>query len=147
MPPKRHACLNSPCSHICLLGKNESYTCACPVNMILKTNKYECKLSLQSYNLVFGIDNYVVSTPHNVFGRHPQRLATSLGRITADKIAYNSVKGSIFVADNNLKLIVEYDLVSKMSSELVSRDIFHITSMSYGEKFFNFKAPSLALVR
>lgn len=104
--------------------------------MILKTNKRECVISPQAYNLIFGIDNYLVSTPHNVFGRHAQQLAIPLPKVTADKIAYNSIKGSVFVADNDLKIIIEYDLADKMSTELVTKDISHITSMSYGEKNF-----------
>lgn len=132
MPPKRHACINNRCSHICLLSKEDTYTCACPTNMILKPNNLECVISSQAYNLIFGIENYLVSTPHNVFGRHAQQTAQPLSKITAHKIAYNSAKGSVFVADNDRKIIVEYDFIDKMSTELVSKDISHVTAMSFG---------------
>lgn len=137
MPFKRHACLNSPCSHICLLGKSETYTCACPINMVLKSNGLDCIISSQAYNLIFGFENYIVSTPHNVFGRHAQQSAIPLGKITADRIAYNSAKGSVFIADNSLKVIVEYNVVNKMSTELVRKNILHVSSMSYGELSIN----------
>lgn len=133
MPPKRHACLNHRCSHICLLSKNEGYTCACPINMILKENEQDCVINSQSYNLIFGIENFIVSTPHNVFGRHAQQEAILLGKYMAHKIAYNSAKGSVFVADNTLRVIIEYDLINKMSTELISKDISQVTSMSFGK--------------
>lgn len=35
-------CQSDPCSHLCLLNDNKSYTCACPRNMILAANKHMC---------------------------------------------------------------------------------------------------------
>jgi hypothetical protein len=104
--------------------------------MVLKSNNRECVISSLAYNLIFGIENYLVSTPHNVFGRHAQQNAIPLLKVTADRIAYNSAKGSVFVADNDLKKIIEYDLLNKMSTELISKDISHVTSMSYGKLNF-----------
>jgi low-density lipoprotein receptor-related protein 1 (alpha-2-macroglobulin receptor) len=132
MPQRNHACINSPCSHLCLLSKNNTFTCACPVNMKLKFNKRDCIKSEQSFSLIFGVGNYVVSSPHQVFGRLSAQESMNIGKYTVDKIEYNSIKESIFVADNRLKVIVEFNLRSKMSTELVDKDISFVSSMSFG---------------
>lgn len=133
MPQRNHACNNNPCSHLCLLSKNNTYTCACPVNMELKLNKRDCIKSKQSFSLIFGVGNYVTSIPHQVFGRVLAQETMSIGKYTVDKIEYNSIKESVFVADNTLKVIIEFNLNSKMSTELVNKDISYVSSMSFGK--------------
>uniref|UniRef100_A0A183BS53 EGF-like domain-containing protein n=1 Tax=Globodera pallida TaxID=36090 RepID=A0A183BS53_GLOPA len=32
----------SPCSHICALGKNSTFSCICPTGMVLDSNKHRC---------------------------------------------------------------------------------------------------------
>ncbi|KAH7701212.1 very low-density lipoprotein receptor, partial [Aphelenchoides avenae] len=36
---EKNPCHNNPCSHICLLGKNDAFTCLCPLGTTLDQNK------------------------------------------------------------------------------------------------------------
>lgn len=134
MPQKNHACKSNPCSHICLLSANNSFTCACPVNMQLKPNNFDCVISPSSYNIILGISDFITSVPYKVFGRDtPQEAFKIKGKV--DRIEYNTEKGTIFIADNTLRVITEYNLITKASQDLVVKDISHVTSMSYGKIF------------
>lgn len=136
MPSKNHACKDNPCSHICLLSAKNAYTCACPVNMNLAANFHDCAMNPQAFTLISGLGNQIISTPHQAFGRHDTKVTAKLEKFNVDRIEYNTEKKTIFIADNNYRVIVEFDLVSKETVELVSTDILHVTSMSYGKSLY-----------
>lgn len=43
LPQSNHSCMNHSCSHICFLAKNNTYSCACPADMLLDVDKHTCK--------------------------------------------------------------------------------------------------------
>lgn len=48
------------------------------------------------------------------------------------KIAYNLLNGHLFIADNIMKAIYDYDVVEEKTVELVTKNIGYVTSMSFG---------------
>ncbi|KAI6241467.1 EGF-like domain-containing protein [Aphelenchoides fujianensis] len=56
---ERSPCKDNPCTHICLIGTNNSFTCLCPMGLVLKDEK-ECVAEDKPFMLV------VLKT--NVFG-------------------------------------------------------------------------------
>ena len=37
-----HACVSSPCSHLCINGSSSSHVCLCPQDLVLSSNKQQC---------------------------------------------------------------------------------------------------------
>ncbi|KAI6192728.1 EGF-like domain-containing protein [Aphelenchoides besseyi] len=52
----RSACKNNPCSHICLIGANNSFTCLCPMGLSLKDKK-ECVADDKPFMLMISKTN------------------------------------------------------------------------------------------
>lgn len=132
MPHQKHACIENSCSHICLLSSNFTYTCACPENMELLTDKHTCQLSQKSYQIIMGIGKNLVSIPYQTFGRHVNTFADDLG-LDIDQLEFNSVSGEVFVANDQTKKILKVDMENRNVFELVNDHVFSVQSLAYGK--------------
>lgn len=131
MPQQKHACMNSECSHICLLSSNSSYTCACPDTMALLPDKHTCFSTGKEYNIILGIGKYIVSIPHQTFGRHLSSFAENVGH-NIDRLEFNSLNGQVFVAENTQRKIVTVDMERRITNDVVSSHVFNVASMGFG---------------
>lgn len=131
MPRQKHACMNTKCSHICLLAPKQSFTCACPENMEL-VNDYTCRLGGKAQSIILGVQNYIVAVPRQTFGRHVSSDAEQVENLV-DKLAFNSLNGQIFFADSRLRKIKTFDMKTKLELDLVNQHILSIRSMAFGK--------------
>jgi hypothetical protein len=141
MPHKRHLCENNPCSHICLLAANNSFTCACPDNMKLHSNGRHCITNSATYKIAYGAIRQLIVAPYKSFGGAITNKDLS---VFVDKIAFNLLNGDIFVADNRKKMIVALDEYMQIEY-LITEHIQRVSSMSFGKTQFHFNTPIIII--
>ncbi|XP_055587745.1 putative vitellogenin receptor [Uranotaenia lowii] len=129
-PKGDHPCLGNFCSHMCLLASNNSYSCACPYGMALKPDKHSCRETIKRQFLMLGIGNYLVKLDMQQFGRHEITNGDAYS-FYISKMAFNSITGEIFVADNFQKVIFVVDPKTKKTRQLISDNLGTVTSMSF----------------
>lgn len=141
MPQQKHACMNNECSHMCLLSSNSTYTCACPETMALLPDKHTCFLTGKQYNIILGIGKYIVSIPHQTFGRHMSSFAENVGH-NIDRLEFNSLNGEVFVAENTQRKIVTVDMERRVTNDVVSSHVFNVASMGFGKSTLDLINPT-----
>lgn len=127
-----YICRSHPCSHLCLLNNNRTYTCACPMGMELSIDKVTCKDNNKKKSLLLGIGNYIALIEPQVFGRHHIGRGEPLPMFV-NKIEFNSLNGLLFIADNIQGAIYTYNFITKESRDLITKGIGNVTAMSFGK--------------
>lgn len=130
-PIEKSACIAKPCTHLCLLAINGTFTCACPKGMVLNIDQRTCKSSVKKQTLLLGIGNYLIFWKHQSFGKHDRGHGEAL-TMMIHKMAFNSITGDIFVADNTKRIIYTVNLTTKETTELINTNIGNITSLQFG---------------
>lgn len=120
---------------MCILSGNQSYTCACPQGSELTTDKFKCKKSIKDQVLVIGMSDRILTYHHNEFGRTSQGKGNTLP-LFVSKLAYNSLSGDIFIADNIEGNIYLYNIESLSLAKLVTHAGF-VTAMAFGNIFLS----------
>lgn len=133
----RNPCLESDCSHLCLLNSNNTYTCECPKYMELGVDKHTCRWTGKQKIIVMGIGNRLVNFEHQSFGRHEDGEGKTL-KYQIDKMAYNSIKGSIIIADNLRKVIIEVNTKNYAVKELITEHVGNVTALAFGRNNLTF---------
>lgn len=127
----KNPCLDSPCSHLCLLNMNNSYTCDCPKYMELTADKHKCRLTGKQKIIYMGIGHRLVKFEHQSFGRHESGVGKTL-YYRIDKIAFNSISGDVIAADNLEKVIFKINTENYSTQKIIDRNIGNITALSFG---------------
>lgn len=128
---RKNNCIDSPCSHLCLLNSNDTYTCACPKYMKLMNDNHTCVATGKRRILLLGIGNRFVALEHQSFGRHDDAEGKTVS-FNIDKMAYNSLKGNVLVADNTDKVIYDVNLKTYAAKKIIDDNIGNITAMAFG---------------
>lgn len=126
----RHACIDHDCSHLCLLSSNNSYTCACPLNMELLKDQRSCYFGTKSYTLIIGIGPFFIQRPYQAFGRNTESTPKRMDH-WLDRIEFNSLSGDTFYADNHQHKISVIDSHGE-SHTLIDDPHLTVSSMSFG---------------
>ena len=132
MPRSNNACIKKKCSHLCLLNGPSNYTCGCPVEMELSSDGVTCKTNKLPELLLIGSGQQLMTFDHNSFGKQ-NHGSTSKYKMYIDDMAYNSLTGEIFIADNTDKQILLVNYSSEATKTLTSNSIKKISSMSFGK--------------
>lgn len=125
-----HACSENPCSHICLLSSNKTYSCACPTEMELE-GKHKCRRSAKAYKIIMGIGPFIFESVYQSFGRHEKNEAKK-NQLWFDRMEFDTLTGRIFYADNYEHKICYLD-IDKNSFDLVTDHILQVTSLTFGK--------------
>lgn len=131
LPHQTHACMQSSCSHLCLLSSNSSYTCACPENMELLPDRHTCHANKKTYQIILGIGHHMMSVPYLTFGRFTNSNADDVDKYI-DTMVFNSINGEIFFADNKEGKILVADIKNRKVFEVINYHVFNVPSMAYG---------------
>lgn len=134
----QNMCNDNACSHLCLLNMNNSYTCACPKYMELKSDKHTCMSTGKQKAVLLGIANRFVIFEHQSFGRHDAADGQTM-KFHIDKMAYNSITGDALVADNREKVIYQVNLGTYSTKKIINTNIGNVTAMAYGKSFSSIK--------
>lgn len=125
-------CAKNPCTHLCLLSKNNTYTCACPKGMDLGVDMHSCKKSTKQQILLIGAGNRLISFEHQSFGRHNDGEGRLL-QININKMAFNSLNGEVFVADNERQGIYTVNLETGDVKRIIWDKIGNVSALSFGK--------------
>ncbi|XP_032597334.1 putative vitellogenin receptor isoform X2 [Drosophila grimshawi] len=108
-PQVAHSCDSAHCSHLCLLAEPESggHTCACPDGMQLSPDGRRCRQTEKKQRLYIGLRQVLLEIEHTSFGRHVVSATHHLHCHISD-LVYNSVNGTLFIADNLQRALFEY---------------------------------------
>ena len=132
LPHQKHACMESSCSHLCLLAFNSSYTCACPENMELLPDRHTCQPNKKPYKVILGIGRHMIVVPYQTFGRYTNSYADDLDH-NIDLMEFNSINGEVYIANNKARKILVVDIKKREIFDVVSDHILSIKSMAYGK--------------
>ncbi|XP_040174027.1 putative vitellogenin receptor [Anopheles arabiensis] len=130
-PKVSHACAKHTCTHLCLLTSNATYACACPQGMELSRDKHSCASVAKRQDILLGIGHYLVTLKHHPFGRHATGRGEPLPVATISRLAFNSLTGELFVADNSRRAIYTVELGSLHTQRLVRSGIGRITALAF----------------
>lgn len=100
--------------------------------MILLPDKHNCRASEKTYNIILGQGKYIVSVPHQTFGRHVNTIAEDVAQ-KVDRLAFNSINGEIFIADNQVKKIMTVDTKNNNVFDTIDDHIMSVISLDFGE--------------
>lgn len=100
--------------------------------MSLKADKHSCRETIKRQYLLLGISNYLVKLETQTFGRHESSQADAY-QIFFHRMAFNSITGEIFVADNRQKAIFTVDPKTKSSQKLITTGIGNISALAFGK--------------
>jgi hypothetical protein len=82
--------------------------------------------------LFLGIGNYFIQKQYKTFGRlnlgSPEFL-----QIYISRVAYNSLTGEVFVADNKKHAIFSVNIQTKVIQELVNSGVGAVSAMGFGK--------------
>ncbi|KAF5291298.1 hypothetical protein FQA39_LY03449 [Lamprigera yunnana] len=127
---KRNPCHMSFCSHICLLSGAE-YTCACPENKILGTDKHTCRVGDRDQILIASTGNMLIAVHHQDLGKHNETiLPVTVKNVTA--MAYSSRSNILFVSEASLRTITAIDIQNGLREPLMKENsVDYIVSMDF----------------
>lgn len=132
----RNICRDADCSHLCLLNMNDSYSCACPIDMKLGEDRHKCKFIEKPKQILLGIDDQFIVFEHRTFGRH-ENADHYFVNFRIDKMAYNTISGDIIVADNKDHAIYQIDARKFKSYRKILENVGRISAMAYGRLTFS----------
>lgn len=108
-PQVPHPCETARCSHLCLLAEPESggFSCACPDGMQLSEDQRRCRQTEKKQRLFIGLRQVLLEIEHTSFGRHVVS-ATHHVPCFISEMVFNSVNGTLLIADNMQRALFEY---------------------------------------
>lgn len=116
---------------MCLLKSNVSYSCACPTGMELSIDQKTCKEQIKQQSILLAIGNVIMTIKHQSFGSHELSSPKSLS-FNVNRMAYNSLNGNVFMADNDRKIIVSVNITSTLTTTLISTGLGNVSAMAFG---------------
>lgn len=100
--------------------------------MALDMDQSRCIEQFKKQHVLLGIGQHIVKMDHSQFGRTDTNEGRPL-RIHISKMAFNSLTGDIFIADNTESAIYLVNNTNSKKKLLVSKDIANVSSMAFGK--------------
>nr|XP_012143749.1 PREDICTED: vitellogenin receptor [Megachile rotundata] len=109
LKPKMHnPCNARPCSELCLLNSEKSYTCACAVDKELNTDHRTCRAIKKEMRLIISTGSRFIDYHHELLGKPKMKISDALKDVTA--IAYNPRTGGMFASDQLKDKVFHFDI-------------------------------------
>ncbi|KAJ8941717.1 hypothetical protein NQ318_023313 [Aromia moschata] len=122
-------CQLALCSDICLL-KGKGYSCACPQDKEMTTNRHICREKSRRQMLIVGMRDMLVHVEHQILGRHVV-TALPIKVQSVGCLAFDSVSNTLLVSDLGLKKIISANLNTGVNSPLEIDGLERVTAMDY----------------
>ncbi|KAI8034069.1 putative vitellogenin receptor [Drosophila gunungcola] len=131
-PDTEHGCAKARCSHLCLLAEPEAggHSCACPDGMRLAPDQQRCTLTEKRQRLFVGLAQVLLEIEHTAFGRHVVSKSHTLP-CAINEMVYNRINGSLIIADNDQRLILEYQPEQQETSVLVRSNLGNVSALAF----------------
>ncbi|UXI21207.1 Nose resistant to fluoxetine protein 6 [Sarcoptes scabiei] len=126
-------CRNHPCSHLCLIKTNNSFSCYCPDHTYLDNDQRTC-VSKQGHSFL------IVSTGFKLFKYFPDSITNPFEQISLKiafsihDLAYNHHREELYLYDQFKDRIVMVDLKKGLSNHLkvlIDYDLEGVFGLSY----------------
>ncbi|KAK2588774.1 hypothetical protein KPH14_001654 [Odynerus spinipes] len=117
-PEIPNPCSRSPCSQICLLNSNSSYTCACTLDKELGVDQHTCRVVKKREYIMIAAENILIGYYHELLGRPNMSTNQIMKHITA--LAYDSLTGGIFVSDQFTNHIYRYNMSTGVFNNILT---------------------------
>lgn len=125
-----NSCEKNKCSHLCLLARNNTYSCACPKSMELDRDNVTCREARVNQNLLMGIGDRLVLFEHQSFGRHSDGNGQNFN-FKIDRLAYNSITDEAIAADNEQKAIFAIKMKDYTVRQLIE-NVGRVSALTFG---------------
>lgn len=122
-------CSSAYCSDLCMLS-GLSYSCACPQDKVLSTDRHSCIELEKKKLMVIGAGEMLLIIQHQKLGKH-QITALPISFNHISDVTYNSLNGDVFVADKQDKKIYIVGFEDKQSKPLISTGIGEVSGMDF----------------
>ncbi|XP_017055600.1 putative vitellogenin receptor [Drosophila ficusphila] len=131
-PYSDHGCAKARCSHLCLLAEPDAggFSCACPEGMVLSADQQRCTLTEKRQRLFVGLAQVLLEIEHTAFGRHVVSKSHTLP-CSIHEMVYNRINGSLIIADNDQRLILEYQPEEHETSVLVRSNLGNVSALAF----------------
>ncbi|OAD52717.1 Vitellogenin receptor [Eufriesea mexicana] len=115
-PKIPNPCNVNPCSQLCLLNSENSYTCACTVDKVLNNDKHTCRGKLHTVaitvkkkmHLVIAAGNTFIDYYHELLGKPKMTTNFTVKHVTA--VTYNPLTGGVLASDQLTDKIFHLDM-------------------------------------
>ncbi|GAB1865448.1 Putative vitellogenin receptor [Camponotus japonicus] len=116
-PKIPNPCHSNPCSELCMLNRNNGYTCGCTIDKELKADNHTCREVKKEQHLIIIMENIFIDYFHNFLGKPKMTTSTTSRFITA--ATYDSLTGTIIASDKHTNHIIRYDPNSGITENLI----------------------------
>ncbi|XP_011501063.1 PREDICTED: vitellogenin receptor [Ceratosolen solmsi marchali] len=114
----KNPCLTKPCSQLCLLTTNRTYTCACTLDKQLNEDQHTCRDLTKKKHIAIAAKNIIIDYYHELLGKPKQSSRIILDHITA--LTYDSLVDSLIAADEMNKSIFRFNHHSGIINHIMS---------------------------
>ncbi|CAK9805473.1 Vitellogenin receptor [Anthophora plagiata] len=107
-PKIPNPCNSNPCSQLCLLNAENSYTCACTVDKELNSDKHTCRATKKKVHLVIAAGNTFIDYYHELLGKPKMTTSVTLKHVTG--VTYNPLTGGVLASDQLTDTIFHFNM-------------------------------------
>ncbi|XP_067215016.1 vitellogenin receptor-like isoform X2 [Linepithema humile] len=123
-------CHTNPCSQLCLLNRNNSYTCACSMDYILDTDRHTCLDGKKQY-LVIIAGNTFINYYYKILGTPKVTTSTVSNNISITEAIYDQLTGTILAIDQYNHYVIRYDPKDGNITNLISIEDMIVGGMAF----------------
>ncbi|XP_067215014.1 vitellogenin receptor-like [Linepithema humile] len=113
-------CSPNPCSQLCLLNRNESYTCACSIGQKLNADRHTCLDVKEKPHLVIIAGNTFINYYYELLGKPNVTTNTVSKEISVTEAVYDQLTGTILAIDQYNHYVIRYDPKDGNITNLIS---------------------------
>lgn len=117
-PEMPNPCKSRPCSQLCLLNPENSYTCACTMDKELNSDNHTCRAVKKKTHLVIAAGNTLIDYYHELLGKPKMTTSNILKQVT--HVAYNPLTGGLLASDQLTDSIFHYNTHTEELKDMMS---------------------------
>lgn len=128
-PRVPNPCDSRPCSQLCLLGSNQTHSCACTLDKELSSDQRTCVSVKKRQHLVIACDDALIEYYHEILGK--PRISRSLTSKRITRVAYDSTVGSVIVNDQTSNSLYRFDPLKEDIERLVNTSTEFLAGLDF----------------
>ncbi|XP_072743249.1 vitellogenin receptor isoform X2 [Anoplolepis gracilipes] len=130
MKPKiPNPCHSNPCSELCMLNRNNSYTCGCTLDKKLKADNHTCRETKKKEHIIIIEENIFIDYTPAFLGNPKMTVSSTSRSITA--ATCDSLTGTILASDKSTNYIIRYNPKNGNIENLIPFEIEILGGMAF----------------
>ncbi|ODM90172.1 Low-density lipoprotein receptor-related protein 4 [Orchesella cincta] len=126
---RTNPCENARCSHICTISPIKSFSCFCPVGMILDKTIKSCVEPDDLVKLVIAFKSTIKTMRFNSIGTEVFDSIVLPKIKSVSAVVYNPINNTVILSDTGAKKIYEYSFKTKRLSVLIDQHLDSVKGM------------------